>query len=257
MNVTQIHALWPEKKGFLVERETTNDEYIFLCYHSPIKILTNDGEVETSGPSFIINNKHSHQKFTVINEDLVHDWMHFTGNIDPVMEATNLSYNTVYEISDYDFVTKIIREIELEKLRNEMFSTAIIDNKIELLFLLLGRTVHSVEETPIDSVLSKKLLQVRSKIHRTYHSDWTVESMAKLVPLSPSRFYNLYKCFFGISPKKDLQNIRMEHATNLLSNKDFSVKEIAEKIGYKNEYYFIRRFKEYTGKTPGQYRHIF
>ncbi|MBQ2966564.1 MAG: helix-turn-helix transcriptional regulator [Clostridia bacterium] len=32
------------------------------------------------------------------------------------------------------------------------------------------------------------------------------------------------------------------------------VKEIAGQIGYENEYYFIRKFKEQTGMTPGQYK---
>lgn len=63
----------------------------------------------------------------------------------------------------------------------------------------------------------------------------------------------LYRQIFGISPKKDLQNVRIEHAKLLLSKGDCTVKEIAEMIGYDTEYYFIRKFKEITGKTPGHY----
>ena len=68
-----------------------------------------------------------------------------------------------------------------------------------------------------------------------------------------AQFYDLYKEFFGISPKKDLQTVRIEHAINLLKS-NISVKECAEQIGYKNEYYFIRKFKEITGQTPGHYK---
>ena len=34
------------------------------------------------------------------------------------------------------------------------------------------------------------------------------------------------------------------------------VAEIAELVGYENEYYFIRAFKSFTGKTPGKYTRI-
>ncbi|MBE7012127.1 MAG: helix-turn-helix transcriptional regulator [Ruminococcaceae bacterium] len=77
--------------------------------------------------------------------------------------------------------------------------------------------------------------------------------MAKFAHLSPSRFCQLYTNFFNISPKKDLQNIRIEHAKTLLSTGNYSVKEIAEMIGYDTEYYFIRKFKKTIGVTPGFY----
>jgi YesN/AraC family two-component response regulator len=40
----------------------------------------------------------------------------------------------------------------------------------------------------------------------------------------------------------------------LVSSPDTSVTELAEKLGYKNPYHFIRQFKKITGITPGAYR---
>ena len=78
--------------------------------------------------------------------------------------------------------------------------------------------------------------------------------MANLIHMSRSRFSELYTHVIGVPPKKDLQNIRIEHAKYMLITTGDSIKNIAKSIGYDTEYYFIRRFKELTGKTPGEYR---
>ena len=67
------------------------------------------------------------------------------------------------------------------------------------------------------------------------------------------QFYKIYKEIFGISPKKYLQEIRIEHAKTLLMQNKYMIREIAEMTGYKNQYHFIRQFKEYTGITPGKF----
>ena len=41
---------------------------------------------------------------------------------------------------------------------------------------------------------------------------------------------------------------------NLLNQGDDSIERVARKCGYKATQYFIRRFKETYGITPGEYR---
>lgn len=132
-------------------------------------------------------------------------------------------------------------------------SAALTEHNFKRLFLLLGRYVNTPNRYLINSKNKEILLKARRYIHQNYFSKWTVDSMAAYANLSPSRFCELYSKFFKISPKKDLQNVRIQRAKDLLKNSDFSVKEIAEMIGYDNEYYFIRKFKQVTGKTPGKY----
>ena len=46
----------------------------------------------------------------------------------------------------------------------------------------------------------------------------------------------------------------MEKAKSFLSNTDMPLRMIVEKLGYSNESSFIRKFKDATGMTPGEYR---
>ncbi|MOA66840.1 HTH-type transcriptional regulator GadW [compost metagenome] len=46
----------------------------------------------------------------------------------------------------------------------------------------------------------------------------------------------------------------MEKAKNLLAATQLPLKAIAEEVGYYNVSSFIRRFKQLSGQTPGEYR---
>lgn len=58
----------------------------------------------------------------------------------------------------------------------------------------------------------------------------------------------------GISPSDYLGSLRMEQAKKMLKETDLLIKEISLAVGYEDDHVFMRRFKKYTGKTPGQYR---
>lgn len=48
--------------------------------------------------------------------------------------------------------------------------------------------------------------------------------------------------------------LKMEKAKNLLLTSNMTLKDIAEQVGYVNVSSFIRRFKQVTGMTPGEYK---
>lgn len=58
----------------------------------------------------------------------------------------------------------------------------------------------------------------------------------------------------GISPKKQVIQLRMEKAKELLSGTDLQIKAIAQLTGYGDLTYFSRIFKEYTGVSASAYR---
>jgi len=47
---------------------------------------------------------------------------------------------------------------------------------------------------------------------------------------------------------------RLGLAQHLLSETDFSVKEVADQSGYNSSSYFIQQFRRHFGLTPAQYR---
>ena len=105
------------------------------------------------------------------------------------------------------------------------------------------------------SAAPKTLQPAITYIHQNYTKHFTVEHLANLCFLSPSRFYYLFKEQTGISPIVYKNKIAIQYSVQeLLYNKELSIKEIAQKHGFVSSIYFERLFKKIMGKTPSQYR---
>lgn len=106
-----------------------------------------------------------------------------------------------------------------------------------------------------------RLLQVDPRLRRTI--DFLVENpgqalsldaMAAVAGLSPSRFSHLFKLQTGQTPQHFSEEIRMTHARFLLKESRLSVAEIAHQCGYEDALYFSRRFQRIVGESPSGFR---
>lgn len=90
-------------------------------------------------------------------------------------------------------------------------------------------------------------------IKTNYMDKITLEELAECAGCSVPHFKYLFKKQLGVSPIQYLNNLRMEHAVNLIKSDMYSVTEIAELCGFHNVYYFSNAFKKHTGLSPTAY----
>lgn len=83
----------------------------------------------------------------------------------------------------------------------------------------------------------------------------SVEDVAAHVGLSRSRLYRLFMAELGLSPVQVLTQVRIRQACVLLRRGGLSVKAVAASVGFDNQLYFSRRFREIMGVPPVQYAH--
>ncbi len=83
--------------------------------------------------------------------------------------------------------------------------------------------------------------------------DITIKSIAKQSFISEDYFRKLFKKEYGTSPQKYLINLRIQHAIQLMSGENFSLKEVAFMSGYKEYKYFSAEFKKIKGVSPSKY----
>lgn len=86
--------------------------------------------------------------------------------------------------------------------------------------------------------------------------DLRVSGLAQLCNVSERYFSQLFLACYGTSPKKYILNRRIELARTLLSTGIMPVKQIAERCGFTNAYYFSRIFREIVMLSPSEYRRI-
>ncbi len=254
MYLTCIKSLWPEKEDFFVYRKNIGDQYIFVH-------MLSEGELRIDGKwrhvdkgACFITSPFREQGVRACGVPVLHDWFHLAGdNAGEILKKYGIETDTVYYPRDGGAITHGIREAELAFLSNEPYAKELAALLTEVLFVHIGNALAA--DAPKESpYLYHRFTELRSETLLHYDTPRSVNEMARSLSLSPSRFHRLYKGYFGVSPARDIQNARIEHAKLLLLQDGISVTEAAERLGYSNVYHFIRQFKEHTGITPGHYK---
>lgn len=86
------------------------------------------------------------------------------------------------------------------------------------------------------------------------HSAPTYSVLANTLGMSEATLRRRFKKAMSISPHAYVLQSRAAAARSLLSETDMPLKEIASRLGYDNEYFFSRQFKELVGVAPSVFR---
>lgn len=88
-----------------------------------------------------------------------------------------------------------------------------------------------------------------------FSADLTIECIAEANFVSKSYLSKLFKKETGISIGKYIDDLAVFHAKKMLiTEKERSIQQICTTLGFHDQAYFSRRFKEKCGLSPAQYR---
>lgn len=95
--------------------------------------------------------------------------------------------------------------------------------------------------------------QVRQALRNRPEQCRSAEDLARLLHVSTRTLHRqLRDEGAGLQQLKD--QVRCEQAQSLLWRSDKPIKQIAQAVGFRNEKSFIRAFRGWTGRTPGDFR---
>ncbi|MNV75525.1 Arabinose operon regulatory protein [compost metagenome] len=83
--------------------------------------------------------------------------------------------------------------------------------------------------------------------------DLSLEAVSAQVFISPKYLSKLFKEELGVTYTDYVTSQRMERAKMLLESNNMTVEQIASTVGYGTAAYFIKKFREMYGCTPGSY----
>lgn len=107
---------------------------------------------------------------------------------------------------------------------------------------------------PAEETLS--LAEKIRKLIELNHADpqFSVNIIPEMLFISHSHMCKQFKEEYGVPPVVYLMNFRLEHAASLCVYREYSVKEICSLSGFRDEYYFMKRFKKKFGMSVLAYK---
>ena len=83
--------------------------------------------------------------------------------------------------------------------------------------------------------------------------DFGVDVLSNQHHMSRTSFYNKLKALTGYAPADYIRMIRLQRAAQLLKQKEYTITEIAEIVGFSDAKYFREVFKKYYNVSPSKF----
>jgi len=118
-------------------------------------------------------------------------------------------------------------------------------------FKILNAEGFSVETKVEDN---SRINMVFNYVKDHFHEPIALEDIAALVSMTEPSFCRYFKKITNKTFTKFVNEYRLVHASKLLAEKPMSITEICFESGFNNFSYFNKSFREFTGKSPSEYR---
>jgi AraC-like DNA-binding protein len=172
-------------------------------------------------------------------------------------ECIDVFFSADRPISSQALIVDVAHNEKLGALFKKIFSTW-VSKKEGYYFESVSLLYRIFAELQKDTSMPKRYKSKISPAMEIIHSDFLTRSfsmseLAAMCNVGESHFQKIFKKIHGISPKKYIIQLKINHACDLLRLERYTVTQIAELCNFSDVYFFSRQFKEYMGITPTQF----
>lgn len=219
-----------------------------------------DSVITIKAGDFVIFTPNTRHKLVFFSDDFSKLVFGFTLNIKESDELKFLadSYSEIkhraYKASDrmLSIPTEILEEI---KMRRTGFKFAICE-LLSLLIIESARVINPKKKEDIlkysskDTKLDSIILYMRNNIH----SNLTADEIATVANMSSKQLNRIMLENYNLSISAFFKREKISKAKEMLEKTDMSIRQIAEAVGFSDEFSFGKSFKRTEGNTPAGYR---
>lgn len=172
-------------------------------------------------------------------------------------------FNEVYEVplvrldaenlSEFD---RLMRQMEAELAGQQVAHLEVLLSSLKILLIKATR-LKLTQQGPQDLAATRRpeiLRRLRDLVEERYTTVHSPSEYARLLGVSPKTLAPLVKTHFHKTVSDLIRDRIMKHARWQLLHTLKRVKEIAQEVGFEDEFYFSRLFKQATGSAPLVYR---
>jgi AraC family transcriptional regulator of adaptative response/methylated-DNA-[protein]-cysteine methyltransferase len=110
------------------------------------------------------------------------------------------------------------------------------------------------EMTTQDTINFNRVASAIDYIRKNYQNQPDLDEVAKMIHVSPFHFQRLFTDWAGVNPKKLLQYPSIEHAKNMLKQKQATLLDTAFETGLSGTGRLHDLFIRIKGMTPGEFK---
>ena len=121
-----------------------------------------------------------------------------------------------------------------------------------LMLEMLGHASRSLIKTPTRP--PNWLTQARDLLHERFNDSHNLVEIASAVGVHPTHLARTFKKHYRTTVGEYLRQLRLDWASQQLSETENSIAEIAAAAGFYDQSHFSHLFKQHTGFTPAEFR---
>lgn len=228
--------------------------YLLLYLHKgTLKARINDKQVCVKAGNVLIFKPKQLREITFEPcEENERYFIYFQGTgVNDYLEQLALNDKIVFNTGDISFLIPVFKEvIEDYKIHDfdcDVYRTA------KLLNILTGVSACLKQKNGDESGAIYDAVKL---IEQTYYCNYPLSYYANKAAQSIPSFIRNFKKTMGVTPKKYLNDIKIEKAKMFLATTDLSVGTVALNVGMCDSFYFCNFFKKNTGVSPTAYRNL-
>ncbi|WP_340399927.1 helix-turn-helix domain-containing protein [Paenibacillus sp. FSL H8-0079] len=257
-----VPGIYYELHGLALQHLSPNDDIppqtltteIMIVVEEGEGLLICDGKIHELqyGIPLVINAGHT-VEIRINEETLLSAWLvAFTLHDSERRMFPALVETREMDTAGFRTILQRIRGIENRRMVQDRKQRVGIHTQFQRLMSMVLKDTHEYEGEVSSEHTRANISEIISQLKGRYNEEITVDDLAAQARISKRRFTHWFRQLTGTNLSDYMTTLRMEHAKQLLL-RGGRMKEVATLVGYRDEYYFNRRFKQMEGISPGQF----
>lgn len=176
----------------------------------------------------------------------VNDWDVFTPL--SLFSSSNSVIKIINNVRIMRAIQRIVTELNTKK---SYFDYLVLMYYAELLILIYRHMDEAYLPIGSNPAMAKAIQFIREN----FKKDISIKQVANEVQISERYLRKVFGEYLNLSPIEYLNQIRINHAIELLRISELSIKEICYECGFQSPQYFSRVFKKQVGVNPRKINH--
>ena len=254
--ITDI-GFYPKAEGHYIRRTCGTDQNILIYCVDGEGWISVDGNKQSvkKNQFFVIEKGKAHSYAASDKNPWSIYWLHFIGSKSHLFRSM---FNQLLDINitaESRLKDRIMLFEEIYQNLEMGYSTENLEFTSLCLWHFLASFRFISQYRQINKTCNGDMIQYSIKLMKEkLDQKFDLQTLASEVNYSTSRFRQLFLKKTGQTPLNYFNQLKIQKACQLLDFSDMRIKEIADQLGFYDQYHFSKVFVKIVGESPSDYR---